>query len=354
MQNFIECSTNKKEQTMKYKNITIIKRKNSNSWQARYRKNGKQYSISDKTQKGCYIKLKEALNDNTKLLYNNIKLKDWCQEWLKVYKTPNVRESTLNGIKLLIKNYFKGYLFEETITKIKPIEVESFINSIPYERVKQNVYIYLKEIFNKAISNNIINTNPLEETKKPKHIKQQKRALTISEQKQFEDYCIQDKEKYIYLICLWQGLRLGELRALEINDFNFENNTLTINKSINDVGNENKTKNEYSNRIMPLFTKTKNLIKQIECKEKERIFKHSKDYISRKLKEILDTLQIKDITMHSLRHTFITRMQENNVQLYILQNWVGHAQGSEITTKVYTHKQDEIEKNIIDIINNKN
>lgn len=336
---------------MKYKGITVIKVKGKNSWRAKYRKNGKQFSVNDKTQIGCYKKLKEAI-DGSKQYLKNVKLIDWCTEWLRIYKTPNVRKSTLNGIQLLIKNYFKGDIFNSPINKIKPIQVEEYINSIGYERVKQNVYIYLKEIFNKAITNKLIDSNPLADTKKPKHIKQQKRALTIEEQKAFEDYCLQDKERYIYLICLWQGLRLGELRALQIEDFDFDKDTLTINKSINDTG-ENLTKNEYSNRVMPLFHKTKQIVQELEHKPGKRIFTRSKDYISRKLKEILKTLNIEDITMHSLRHTFITRMQEDNVQLYILQSWVGHAQGSEVTTKVYTHKQDDIEKNIINKINNK-
>ena len=65
------------------------------------------------------------------------------------------------------------------------------------------------------------------------------------------------------------------------------------------------------------------------------------------IEESLNKLNIKGITMHSLRHTFVTRCQEKNVQLYILQNWIGHAQGSAVTTRVYTHKQKDAELDAI-------
>ena len=39
---------------MKYRGITIIKRKDCNTWCARYRRNGKQFYISAKTQQDCY------------------------------------------------------------------------------------------------------------------------------------------------------------------------------------------------------------------------------------------------------------------------------------------------------------
>ena len=87
--------------------------------------------------------------------------------------------------------------------------------------------------------------------------------------------------------------------------------------------------------------------KYYETNKSERPFYHTKNYINKILNEVLTKLNIKGITMHSLRHTFVTRCQEKNVQLYILQNWIGHAQGSAVTTRVYTHKQKEAELDAI-------
>lgn len=39
---------------------------------------------------------------------------------------------------------------------------------------------------------------------------------------------------------------------------------------------------------------------------------------------------------HKLRHTFITRCQEKGLSLPVIQNLVGHVEGSSITTSIYT------------------
>lgn len=334
---------------MKYKGITIHKRKNCNTYYTRFRKNGKIVCVSAKTQKECYNKLKAAYNDTNEINYTNITLSKWCNEWLITYKKNKVRESTLIGITYLIKNHFNGSMFDKQLKDIKPIEIENYLNNIKFNRVKENAYIYLKEIFNRAKQNNLVTINPLESIDKPKHEKQENRALTIEEQTKFENYCITNN-KYIYLICLWQGLRIGELRALTKQDFNIETQMLTINKSQNDQTKDNRTKNKYSNRTIPIFKKTLNILGKLQF-DNDRLTAKSKDYIEKNLKTILNNLNIKDIKMHSLRHTFITRCQEKNIPLYIIQSWVGHAKGSDITTKTYTHKQKETENKYIDIFN---
>lgn len=50
---------------MKYRNVSIIKHKNCNTWYARFRCNGKQHYISAKTQQDCYDKLKKSLNSKS-------------------------------------------------------------------------------------------------------------------------------------------------------------------------------------------------------------------------------------------------------------------------------------------------
>lgn len=53
-------------------------------------------------------------------------------------------------------------------------------------------------------------------------------------------------------------------------------------------------------------------------------------------------------TIHSLRHTFITNCQDSNIPEHIIQNWVGHTIGSNVTKQIYTHIQKD--SNDINII----
>jgi integrase len=49
------------------------------------------------------------------------------------------------------------------------------------------------------------------------------------------------------------------------------------------------------------------------------------------------------ITMHELRHTFITRCHEKQIDEILVQKWVGHTIGSTMTKGVYTHIADDKE-----------
>jgi len=357
------CSLlDEKEQTMTYNGITLRKNDKCSTWYARIRKHGLQQYISGKTQKECLSNLKKALRvikkDNVvvvkeKKTSNGYTLKTWCDKWLKTYKENKVRASTFKAIQYLIKNHFTTPLFDKPINDIIQIEIEEFLNGLQYNRVKENSYIYLKDMLSKAVSNRIIPINPMQDLSKPTHEVEEKRALTIDEQSKFETYCLSNPRYYMLLVALWQGLRVGELRALEIQDFNFDDNTLSINKSKNDISKDNRTKNKHSNRTMPLFKKTKAIVQEY-WELNNKLFNHTKDYISKILNEVLSALKIKNITMHSLRHTFVTRCQEKKIALYVIQSWVGHAKGSSVTTKTYTHKQDDIEFDSINKYENEN
>lgn len=50
---------------------------------------------------------------------------------------------------------------------------------------------------------------------------------------------------------------------------------------------------------------------------------------------------IRDISLHDLRHTFITNCKNKEIPEHIIQSWVGHTIGSQVTSKVYTHINQE-------------
>lgn len=351
--NFNSTATlnNKEQDELKYKNISIIKHKTCNTWYCRPRDNGgKQVYISAKTQKECYDKLKSFINKETKqnkvILYT---FETWQKQWLETYKINKVRNTTIKKYEYMNKHLQS--LNKSYMTKIQSLDIINILNNIEQTRARQQVYDYLKDIFTRAYENEIIPKNIFINIQKPKHIKiSEKKALTKEEETTFINACKNDIDGKYFLIGLFQGLRPGETLALTPEDFDFKNKTLRINKSEN-KGN-NKTKNESSNRIMPLFDKTIEITKNfITLPKNERIFKKGYDSYREKLQKVLKNINIRTITLHELRHTFITRCKELQIQEEVIQNWVGHEQGSKITAKVYTHINNEQNIKYINIFN---
>ena len=337
---------------MKYNGITIFKNKTCNSWYARYRHNGKQFYVSAKTQLECYNKLKKELKQIAK---NKSKTADkptfieWFNKWLDLFK-KDIKDITKKDYNYSL-DYVKP-IFNKQLDKITSIEILELLNKITFERRKQKVYELLNDIFNKATINEIISKNPIAKIDKPKHKKINGQAISSDDEQLFEKYLIQENLD-CFLVCLYQGLRKGEMLALTNKDIDFEKKTLNINKAINEQNEVGTTKNEYSVRIMPLFDNTIKILEKYKNK-KERIFDISYKNSSKIFDKFIKTyFSGKKYTAHSLRHTFITKCQENNIPVHIIQKWVGHSKGSLITNSVYTHTREKAELKYADIFNEK-
>lgn len=134
------------------------------------------------------------------------------------------------------------------------------------------------------------------------------------------------------------GLRVGELVNLKLKDFNYENNTLIIEKGKNNV-----------TRLIPLTEKLTKLVKEyidknIYLSNDDFIFnnKISRDYLCNVIRtnfrkvltqiEILNTYENKLPRLHDLRHTFaihtLNNMLEKGFKLYeclpTLSVYLGH------------------------------
>lgn len=354
----IELNNNKKllpeekeQLEMKYKNKTIHKRKNCNTWYARARINGKQFCISGKTQKECYENLKKFLenNKNSPKIFI-LSFNAWYNDWLKTYKANN-RATTLKGYTSLLKHIPENFKNKE-VSKITEIDVLEILNKIPQARQKQKMYIFLKDILGKAYANRKTDINIFAGLKKPEYEAEEEIALTHQEEENFINACTY-KNRDFFLLCLYEGLRPGECLALKPEDIDLDKMTLRVDESINPGTTDTSTKNKPSNRITPIFKNAEDILKKYARNEPgQRIFNIGIATVYEELERILKKINIRYITPKNLRHTFITRCQELNIPEYVIQNWVGHKRGSKVTKGVYTHLNSDVNNKYINIINN--
>lgn len=342
---------------MQYKNIKIKKRTDGR-WYARFKKENKIYYVYDRNQTNCYNKLKQKYKEVEKNLIvpTSITLKEWIKKWLELYKINKNRESTLKTFDYTYKNHFaNSKLITKKLQDIKNYDIQEFLNNIVYPKIRLRSYEYLKDIFTKALNNELIKKSPMDNVEKPKYEKQKlNKALSIEEQKRFIIESKNSRLQDVYLVILYQGLRKGEALALKRNDIDFDNNKLIINESYTTHTTKDKdTKNKSSNRVMPLFEKTKKiLLKYQDLKPEEELFKTNTHTLHTEFKKILINANLPDITIHELRHTFITRCKEAGIIENVVQLWCGHQLGSKMTSQVYTHINEDYNNTCIIKLNN--
>ena len=340
---------------MKFQGITIMKHTTCNTWYARYRKDRKQFYVSAKTQKECYNKLKIALKQKKEQELKatqepqqtcQITFIEWYNKWLELYK-QDVKQTTKIQYEVCIKHLQE--IINKPLDKITGINFIEQLNKITGERMKQKVYELANSVLEKAVANDIIIKNPLVNVDKPKHKRINGKALTSEDEKQFEKI-LKENNADIFLICLYQGLRRSEALAIMGKDINIKNKLLTINKSLNQNNKIDTTKNIYSNRVMPIFEKTLPILEKY-ANIQGRIFAYTQKACEKFFNELISRLN-NTYKIHSLRHTFITRCQECNIPLHIIQKWVGHSVGSNVTSQIYTHTRELAELENIEKLNN--
>ena len=338
---------------LKYKGIKVHKNIISNSYYARFRKNGKQHFVSAKTKKQCYERLKDKyiqVEKEEKFNNNSMTFIDWYYKWLDLYKLNKVKQTTIEDYEKSLK-YIPDHFKETKLVLISVEDILIVLNSIERPRTRQKVFELMSMMFDKAEKHDIITKNVMLRVEKPKHEKQNSQSLTKEQQEEFIFVCKNVLHGDYFLLCLYQGLRKGEALAITREDVDLKNKTLRINKSINKNNRFDTTKNKQSNRIMPLFDKTiQELLKYQNIPSEKRIFNFSPKIQRKTLSKINEKL-VFHVKTKDLRTTFITRCQENNIPEFVIQSWVGHKIGSKVTSSVYTKHNPEIDFKYINIFN---
>lgn len=337
----------KEQEQVKINGKTIFKNKNAKTWYTRYRKNGKQYYISGKTQQEVADKLKEALNIEKHKKVNGITLNAWYEQWLKLYKTK-IKNATKYDYEKIIKN-IPNEIWNKNIKLVTLTEIIELLNNIKAERMKQKTYELLKAIFKKAKAHKKINENIFEEIDKPEHTKINGKALSIKEQEAFINACNNNEAGDFFKLILFEGFRIGEALALTGNDI--KEDYIIINKAINNKSQLDTTKNTQSIRKAPIFERSKELLNKYRNYGDNRIFNYAYSTAGKLMNKITKQANIK-ASSKDLRHTFITNCKNIGIPEHIIQHWVGHEIGSKVTSQVYTHITEDANLFNINKLNN--
>lgn len=273
----------------------------------------------------------------------------------------------------------KKYKFANIpIDRVTRKQIEDFLQE---ERVKSNStikkdYRMLKYVYDYAshrmyiINNFFEGINAIE---RPKSLKEDKDvvALTITEQNKLEDYLETHSSRYknIILLCLYTGMRIGEVLALNYtDDIDLENKMIKITKTLTKDRNKKTvigpTKTKSGKRNIEINELTEDIIKDsinnkienknkiLYCQENGQLYVDNT--INSAFKRICKNAGItKPVNTHMLRHTFATRCIEAGVDLPVLQKLMGHA-NIETTINTYGdiynyYKQKETQK-VIDYL----
>lgn len=196
---------------------------------------------------------------------------------------------------------------------------------------------------------------------------QELRVLTFSEEKTLVCYLKEnlDLTSLGILICLFTGIRIGELCALTWKDISLTEKQIHISRTIQRLQNKDKNaktktyieidepKSKCSLRTIPIPESIMDALQSAYMENdeylltgKNRLFIEPRTMENR-FKSILKKCNIADANFHALRHTFATRCIEVGFDIKSLSEILGHANVN-ITLNRYVHPTMQMKRDNMD------
>lgn len=368
-----------------------IRKRKDGRWEARYIKGRKEDGkaiygyVYAKTYKEVKDKLHNTLIDqNKKKDIKKITFNEVADQWFD-YKKNFIKQSTYNKYLNTYINYIKEKLGFYCMEQINEKLIQNYIFDLSKNRnyrtdeplsistLKIVIYI-IRSTINFAYKQKYIKLIQLE-IKLPPYEKKPIKILPKKEQKILENYLITKQDCYslCILICLYTGMRIGELCALKWNDVDFNNHIIIVHQTIQRIQNKEK-KNISKTQLLITKPKTKNSIRRIPITSS--LYKIMQNYYiqnheqpsyfvfrnkkngpmdPRKIQEYfkltINRLNLTTITFHSLRHTFATRCIELGMDIKTLSEILGHSNVS-TTMSIYVHSTESHKKKQMELLSN--
>lgn len=279
-----------------------------------------------------------------------------AEEWLATIKTDNnLKPSTFEKYNMVYHTHLKGLLGETLLDKLTYSFVKEKISDhlsivILACNTQKGIYCVLNQILKYASERYSI---LLPSIKRPTFNMYQKPVKIFTEAEQSKLLTVLEHQidsfKMAVLLCMFAGLRIGELSALKWSDLDLDNKTLTIKRTVQRLyidGAKSKTalvettpKSSHSIREIPLPASIIKLLLRFQ-NHKEYIFGGDKPLDPRTMrnhyKKILEEANIASKTFHTLRHTYATNCVEGGVDTKSLCEMLGHS-NVKITLNYYMH-----------------
>ena len=356
-------------------------------------------------------KIEQINADKIKGIYSfsnkKITLNEMFEKYIK--NKSSLKQSTKTNYKYMYKKYVQKTLGNLRIVEIRFSDILTFYNSLINEKgfkpnSMETIHTILHPTFTLAVRDDLILRNPtdgaMKEIKNNHNWEKPKRhALTIKQQEVFMRF-IKNSDIYshwlpLFTVFLGTGCRVGEIIGLRVKDCDFTKENININHNLIYRQQDNgkcemhitTPKTIAGIRNIPMFKEVKEALKaainyQIQngiCTTKIDNYNgfiftnrygnvHNPQTINRAIKRIIKACNeqeieqsrkerreptlLPDFSVHNLRHTFCTRLCENESNIKVIQAIMGHTDVS-TTMNIYAEATEDKNKEVFNNLEGK-
>ena len=307
-----------------------------------------------------------------------MKYEVWLKEWLENYVKSSVKEKTYARYRDIVENQLYRGVGEYELCELTPRILQSQVTRLLESGNRKTgkglspstvnaIVTVMQGSLEVAFSLGYISEELAGKIKRPRAREKQVTCFSLSEQKTIEEavLCGGKTRMYGILICLYTGLRIGELLALEWTDVDFARREINVNKTSFEVVDKEgifrritgDPKTYSSVRVVPVPRALVPALTEMRRRESGRFVVSSGDRptairsYQRSFEALLRRLGIGHKGFHALRHTFATRALEAGMDVKTLSEILGH-KNANVTLQRYAHSMPEHKREMMDRVGN--
>ncbi len=291
--------------------------------------------------------------------------KEWLGEWLSSSVRPVVKERTAEAYEYAVRRQIVPTLGDYALDELSPLVLQRFAAGLCARyapNTVRGVVGVLRASLLRAEQTGVVARQFGATIRLPHGREKEVACFTVTEQKQIEAYALRHRNRKFagFVLCLYTGLRVGELLALTWQDVDFAAGTLRVNKSCRDRwgGGYRKRidtpKTAHSHRVIPLPAALLPLLTALRSHSKSAYVVSDANghdvsvrSYQRSFESMLRKLCIKHRGVHALRHTFATRALECGMDARTLAEVLGHKNPA-VTLSRYAHSLQEHKSAMMD------
>lgn len=306
--------------------------------------------------------------------------------WFDSYK-KTVKETTYVATERTFRLHILPTFGEIAISKIDMKLCQKTVNQWAEEFEHYNIMLqYASKVMDYAVHLELIVKNPFLHIIRPKKKGSREKKLKFYTKDQIQTIMayldnkaaanknsslykkyFSEFDRALFRLLAFSGMRSGEALALEYSDFNFEDNLLSITKTITNTRTGytiSPPKTPSSNRVIPMDEKTMQIIKRWQLLQRKMLFSNRvkaidgvftdvygermiRQDIYQRANRLADANKLHRVGVHGYRHSHASMLFEAGATMKEAQVRLGHS-SIEMTMNVYTHVTDKVKAETVE------
>jgi integrase len=366
---------------------TIVKR-GKNSWRLKFDISPDPVSGNRRTKYATFkggkreaenelARLIARANEGLNIAPGKLLFGDFLIQWLENNIKPSVRANTYEGYEINIRKHIAPRLGNIPLKDLTALHIQEYYTQMAKAGrsdgkggLSAQTIVHhhrrIKQALKHALNARLISYNPSDAVTPPKVTKDEIVVLSRQELLTMLESLSKLRIRNIVFLAASTGMRRSELLGLRWCDVDMDGGYLTVNQVLQQTNEHGlqftAPKTKSSRRKIAIPSPTTAMLKKWKVKQDQEHLKlgagkdtkrlvftrrdgepYSPRAISKEFERLIAAMDITQITLHGLRHTHISHLLRDNVNVKVVSARAGHASAS-ITLDIYGHLIDNMDE----------